>query len=105
MTLKEKTQAKLEFEVESKVDGIQAAAQQVKEHALWIKRELEEVIRLADQVMEQTEDAIHFPVEPWRGSSWMGLPVEIVKLDTMLKAYRSAKRVIQLSNELHEEEK
>ena len=105
MITKGQIHEKLAFEMEDKAYSIRTTAQQVKEHALRIKGELEEVIRLADQVMEQTEDAIHFPVEPWRGSSWMGLPVEIVKLDTMLKAYRSMKRVIQLSNELHEEEK
>jgi hypothetical protein len=104
MTGKEQIQMKLSFEIESKKDTIQETAKLVKDYALMIQGELADVIRMADQVLEQTEEAINFPIEPWRGSSWNSLMAEIVKLDTAIRAYRQVKRVIWLSSELAEEE-
>ena len=102
-TEKEKAQAKLDYEVESTKDDIVLIAQNVRKHALRIKAELDDVIRMADQVLEHPEDSIHFTTDPWRGTSWGSIQTDIVKLDTTIRAYTKVKRIINLSNEIRGE--
>ena len=103
MTEKEKAQAKLDYAVESTKDDIVMIAQEVRKHASRMIAELEEVIGMAEQVLERPEDSIHFMVDPWRGTSWGSLQTDIVKLDTTIKAYTKVKRIINLSSEIQGE--
>ena len=103
MTEKEKAQAKLDFEVESTKDSIVMIAQNVRKHASRMIAELDDVVRMAEQVLERPEESIHFTVDPWRGTSWGSLQTDIVKLDTTIKAYTKVKRIINLSSEIREE--
>jgi len=97
--LKMANHEKVQYELSVVQDAIVEDAKKVREHAYRLQRELDDAIRLADQVIENVEDSIHYPVTPWANSSWEDMPVTATKLDTTIKAYRTMKKIQKLMSE------
>lgn len=100
MTSADKVRMKIAYEVADAQDHIIDLAKTVKDHAERIVRSMNDVFRLADDVLGDKEAFIPFPAEPWLGNSWSKLEQDIVKLDRWIHSYRQVKRLIQLHEEL-----
>jgi len=97
-------QADIDYEIEASRDSILATARQVKERAGRLVAELEEIMRIADQVIEYPDGAMYFPTTLWDGADWSYMPVDIQKLDLAIRSYKQAKMLIQLTGKLHKAE-
>lgn len=86
---------KAKFKLNDLDDTIIQRAKEIKQHALDIQKELDDVIRFADSVVEHGEDAIHFQLTPHDNTSWRKLPAAIVELDTKIKARQDMKWILR----------
>ena len=95
-------QAKIDYQLESAKDSIIQTSREVKDAAERIKREMEDVISLSEQVESKIDEAIHFLSEPWGGFSFNSIAPKVAKLDTLIKSYNTMKRILELQKELEQ---